>query len=33
MPFEPGPDARALDSALTAWLDAHAFGSPDQLRG
>jgi hypothetical protein len=33
MPFEPGPDARALDSAFTAWLDAHAFGSPDQLRG
>jgi len=25
MPFERGPDARALDRAFTAWLDTHAF--------
>lgn len=31
MPFQPGPDAAALDRDFTAWLDAHVFGTPDQL--
>jgi hypothetical protein len=31
MPFQPGPDATALDRDFMAWLDANVFATPDQL--